>query len=109
MWLCCVYLEAAFWECPYLRRACLFILYHVPVGAFAGDGRDFRKKWKKCADCPYHLGRIQCVKDPCPACGASGVKKHPFPKPVIRGGAEYSKMTAIFRRHKRGKDEMYDD
>lgn len=41
------------------------------------------KKQKKCADCPYRLGRVQCVKDPCPACRASGRKRHPFAEPQI--------------------------
>lgn len=67
------------------------------------------KKQKKCADCPYRLGRVQCVKDPCPACRASGRKRHPFAEPVVRIWAKYSKMTAVFRKHKHGKDEMYVD
>lgn len=39
---------------------------------------------KKCKKCPYRLGEIKCVTNPCPKCKASGSKTHPFPKPVIK-------------------------
>ncbi|MCR4646597.1 MAG: hypothetical protein K5695_14515 [Oscillospiraceae bacterium] len=33
---------------------------------------------KKCETCPYKLGVIKCVRDPCIECRASGRKDHPF-------------------------------
>lgn len=39
---------------------------------------------KKCKICPYHLGTIKCVTDPCPQCKARKSKKTPFPEAEIR-------------------------
>lgn len=33
---------------------------------------------KKCKTCPYKLGTIKCVTDPCRDCLASKSKKNPF-------------------------------
>ena len=35
-------------------------------------------KQLKCIRCPYHLGYIKCVRDPCIECMQSGRKTHPF-------------------------------
>lgn len=32
----------------------------------------------KCLKCPYYLGKIKCVIDPCRECILSKRKKHPF-------------------------------
>lgn len=37
---------------------------------------------KKCLDCPYYLGTIKCIKDPCIECKLQKCKNHPFPTPV---------------------------
>lgn len=33
---------------------------------------------KKCLRCPYWLGKIECFKNPCLQCLASGSKESPF-------------------------------
>ena len=38
----------------------------------------------KCLKCPYKLGLIKCVQNPCPECKASKSKKHPFPEAEIK-------------------------
>ena len=38
----------------------------------------------KCLTCPYRLGLIKCVTDPCPQCRTSKSRKHPFPEPEIK-------------------------
>lgn len=65
------------------------------------------KLLKKCLLCPYHLGIVKCMISPCGRCMKQKNAKHPFLESVIRRGAEYSKMTAVLRKH--GKEEMYDD
>ena len=35
-------------------------------------------KQLKCIRCPYHLGLIKCVRDPCRECMESKRKTHPF-------------------------------
>ena len=32
----------------------------------------------KCLKCPYYLGTIQCITDPCRECVESARKEHPF-------------------------------
>lgn len=32
----------------------------------------------KCLKCPYYLGKIKCLKDPCQECMKRKNKKHPF-------------------------------
>lgn len=32
----------------------------------------------KCLTCPYKLGIIKCIKNPCIECRQSGQKTHPF-------------------------------
>jgi len=39
---------------------------------------------KKCKECPYHLGLIKCISDPCPSCRKRKDKSNPFPKPIIK-------------------------
>jgi len=36
------------------------------------------KHMSKCKECPYKIGLIKCVKNPCPDCIASGEKTDPF-------------------------------
>ncbi len=38
----------------------------------------------KCLKCPYKLGLIKCMTDPCPECKASKSKKPPFPEAEIK-------------------------
>ena len=38
----------------------------------------------KCLKCPYKLGLIRCVQNPCLECKASKSKKHPFPEAEIK-------------------------
>ena len=38
----------------------------------------------KCLKCPYRLGLIKCVTNPCPKCKESKRKKHPFPEAEIK-------------------------
>lgn len=35
-------------------------------------------KQLKCIRCPYHLGYIKCVRDPCAECMKSKRRTHPF-------------------------------
>lgn len=35
---------------------------------------------KKCKSCPYHLGMIKCITDPCIQCKLNKMKKNPFPE-----------------------------
>ena len=35
----------------------------------------------KCLTCPYRLGEVKCIKDPCFECMDSKRKTHPFSKP----------------------------
>lgn len=38
----------------------------------------------KCLKCPYKLGLIKCVTDPCLECKESKSKKPPFPEAEIK-------------------------
>ena len=38
----------------------------------------------KCLKCPYCLGTIKCVTNPCPQCKASKSKKPPFSEAEIK-------------------------
>lgn len=38
----------------------------------------------KCLKCPYKLGLIKCVLDPCQEYKASKSKKHPFPEAEMK-------------------------
>ena len=42
---------------------------------------EVRSNMKKCLDCPYYLGKIKCITDPCIECQSR--KTHPFPQPVL--------------------------
>ena len=38
----------------------------------------------KCLKCPYKLGLVKCLIDPCPQCKESKCKKPPFPEVEIK-------------------------
>ncbi len=38
----------------------------------------------KCLKCPYKLGLVKCVIDPCPQCKESKCKEPPFPAVEIK-------------------------
>lgn len=38
----------------------------------------------KCKKCPYKLGVIKCIENPCIKCQDSKRKKHPFPEADIK-------------------------
>ncbi|MBR6624248.1 MAG: hypothetical protein IKK91_10200 [Ruminococcus sp.] len=38
----------------------------------------------KCRKCPYKLGVIKFIENPCPECRNSGRKTSPFPEPVVK-------------------------
>lgn len=42
------------------------------------------KEPEKCKKCPYKLGIIKTIENPCIACRSSGRKTHPFPEPTIK-------------------------
>ena len=44
---------------------------------------NFIKKLK-CKKCPYKIGLIKCIENPCPECRKAGRKSPPFPEPVIK-------------------------
>lgn len=39
---------------------------------------------KKCKSCPFHLGKIKCITNPCPQCKETKSKKPPFPEAEIK-------------------------
>jgi len=39
---------------------------------------------KKCLKCPYRLGYIKCITDPCNECKEKKLKKPPFPEVVVK-------------------------
>lgn len=41
-----------------------------------------RNIMNKCKTCPYHLGKIKCIHNPCIECNQSNRKTHPFPTPI---------------------------
>jgi hypothetical protein len=42
------------------------------------------KEPEKCKKCPYKLGIIKAIENPCIACRSSGRKTHPFPESTIK-------------------------
>ena len=42
----------------------------------------FRIHALKCVKCPYRLGKIKCIQNPCIECMGQKRKTHPFPIPV---------------------------
>lgn len=46
------------------------------------DGKHLGLHAIKCIKCPYRLGTIKCVLNPCIECLAKKLKTHPFQTPV---------------------------
>ena len=44
----------------------------------------FGKTEEKCRQCPYHLGMIKPIIDPCIKCRMDKRKTPPFPKPILK-------------------------
>ena len=65
------------------------MLVDAPNGNFKQAGDEMKKiiesKKKihgiKCLKCPYYLGTIKCITDPCRECVESARKEHPFVSP----------------------------
>jgi len=44
----------------------------------------FGKTEEKCKQCPYHLGLIKTLVDPCIKCRMEKRKTPPFPTPILK-------------------------